>query len=81
MCFAEPGRIVSTDGSMARVATGAGEIDVSLVVLVAQGEHVVVDDWVVAALGLAIERITEQDGRRLADEQRLLLGDAGRHVG
>lgn len=81
MCFAEPGRIVSTDGSMASVATGAGNVDVGLVVLVAQGEHVVVGDWVVVALGLAIERITEQDGRRLADERRVLLEDAGRHVG
>ena len=75
MCFAEPGQVVSTDGPMARVATIAGDVDVSLAVLNARGEDVDVGDWVVAALGLALERIAEHEGRRLLGERRRLLGD------
>lgn len=75
MCFAEPGQVVSTDGPMARVATIAGDVDVSLAVLNARGEDVDVGDWVVAALGLALERIAEDEGRRLLDERRRLQGD------
>ncbi len=77
MCFAEPGQVVSTDGSMARIATGSGEIDTSLAVLNARGERVEVGDWVVAALGLALELVAEDEGHRLLDERRLLLEGAG----
>jgi len=76
MCFAEPGRIVWTDGSIARVETSTGEIEVSLVVLRARSEHVGEGDWVVAALGLAVEHITEHDGRRLLDEHRSMFEGA-----
>ena len=60
MCFAEPGQVVSTDGSMARVVTSSGEIDVSLAVLSARGEQVAAGDWIIAALGLALEAVAEQ---------------------
>jgi hydrogenase maturation factor len=73
MCFAEPGQVVSTNGSMARLATAGGDIDVSLAVLHARGEHVAVGDWIVAALGLALESVAEPEGRRLLDERCLLL--------
>ena len=76
MCFAEPGRIAWTDGSIARVRTSTGESEVSLAVLRARGEQVSEGDWVVAALGLAIEHITEHDGRRLLDEHRALIEGA-----
>lgn len=77
MCFAEPGQIMWTDGSIARVDTSAGQIEASLTVLRARGDHVGKGDWVVVALGLAIEHITAVDGRRLLDEHRTLFADAG----
>ena len=57
----------------ARVATCNGEIDVSLAVLHARGERVTAGDWIVAALGLALERVDAVDGPRLAEERRTLL--------
>ncbi len=73
MCFAEPGQVVATDGSMAHLATAAGVVDVSLAVLVARGQHVAMGDWVIAALGLAIECVGPDEGRRLLDERNMLL--------
>ncbi len=74
MCFAEPGQVVSVDGDVAEVVVDGVAATVALSVVRAQGVELSPGDWVLVALGLALERITAARGAELvaavADLQR-----------
>lgn len=74
MCFTEPGRVASIDGSMVRVETADGLMDASLRVVEASGRTVGVGDWVLMSLGLVVEVVDEGEGRRLVEQMRELRG-------
>lgn len=74
MCFTEPGRVASIDGSMVRVDTPDGVVDASLRVIEASGRAVGVGDWVLMSLGLVVEVVDEQEGRRLFEQMHHLRG-------
>ncbi len=71
MCFAEPGRVSSVDGSIARVVTGDGICDASLRLVEAEGNVVGVGDWVLIALGLVVGVVDEEEGIARFDEMQL----------
>ena len=75
MCFTEPGRVASIDGSMVRVETADGMLDASLRVVEASGRTIGVGYWVLMALGLVVEVVDELEGRRLVEQMRELRGD------
>lgn len=68
MCFCDPGRVFSIDGSMARVATNDGLCDVSLRLIEAAGDRVQIGDWVMLSLGLVVSVVDEADGQAAFDE-------------
>jgi hydrogenase assembly chaperone HypC/HupF len=72
MCFSEPGRVRSIDGSMVRVETADGVFDASLRVIAAGGRAVAIGDWVLMSLGLVVEVVDECEGRALLDQMRAL---------
>ena len=77
MCLAVPGRVVSlTEDGLAPVGTvdfDGVRKEVSFACL----PEVEIGDYVVAHLGMAIDRLDEQDAQRLrADLERLRGGDA-----
>ena len=72
MCFSDPGRVCSIDGSDARVETSDGLRDVSLRLIEASGEHVEVGDWVLVSLGLVVSVVTEAEAQVLFDEMTAL---------
>ncbi len=75
MCLAEPGRVVSIDGSTARVVTIGGPIDVSLALLGPRLDDVERGDWVVVCAGVVLLVIPDADVSALLDERRF-LGEA-----
>jgi hydrogenase assembly chaperone HypC/HupF len=72
MCFSEPGRVRSIDGSMVRVETADGVFDASLRVIAAGGRAIAIGDWVLMSLGLVVEVVDECEGRALLDQMRAL---------
>lgn len=63
MCVAVPGRVVQLGDGRAVVDVGGAKREVSTVLLpdVKQGEYVLV------SLGMAVERLTEEEARTLQD--------------
>jgi hydrogenase maturation factor len=72
MCFTEPGRVQSIDGSIARVATADGVCETSLRIVEAEGRPVVVGDWVLTTLGLVVAVVDEREGMQLFEQARML---------
>ena len=72
MCFSEPGRVLSIDGSMARVDTADGVFDASLRVVEVGRRTVAVGDWVLMSLGLVVDVVDEREGRALVEQMRSL---------
>ena len=72
MCFSEPGRVRSVDGSMVRVETADGVLDASLRVLEAGGRTAAVGDWVLMSLGLVVDLVDEAEGYALVEQMRAL---------
>ena len=72
MCFTEPGRVISLDGSMVRVDTAEGVVDACLRVVEAGGRTVEVGDWVLMSLGLVVDVVDECEGRALVEQMRSL---------
>ncbi len=70
MCLAEPGRVLSIDGSTARVATIGGPIEVSLALLGPRFDDVRSGDWVVVSAGLVLLVIPDANLPALLDERR-----------
>jgi hydrogenase assembly chaperone HypC/HupF len=68
MCFSDPGRVCSIDGSNARVLTTDGEHDVSLRLMDAAGERVAIGDWVLVSLGLVVSVVDEASAKILFNE-------------
>jgi hydrogenase assembly chaperone HypC/HupF len=79
MCFAQPGRVISIDGSIVEVLTDRGNAHASLVVLEAAGESIEVGDWVLLSLGLVLQRVSERDGQALFDELREMAEQGNAH--
>lgn len=79
MCFGEPGRISTIDGSNATVDTLDGELEVSLMVLRAQHREVRPGDWVLVSLGLAIDTMCQDDALAMR-AQLAAFHDADRAV-
>ncbi len=65
MCFGEPARVITIDGTDATVDTLDGPLEVSLVVLTAQHHTVQPGDWVVVSLGLAIDTLDRAEAADL----------------
>jgi hydrogenase expression/formation protein HypC len=79
MCFSDPGRVCAIEGSQARVRTGDGEHEVSLRLMEASGEHVVVGDWVLVSLGLVVSVVDDAAAAEtLFDEMTELRRGRGR---
>lgn len=72
MCFSDPARICSTDGTTARVLTTDGIREVSLRVIESAGERVEVGDWVMVSLGLVVSVVGEAEAKALFNEMTLL---------
>lgn len=72
MCFTEPGRVRSIDGSMVRVETVDGVLDASLRLVEVGGGVVAVGDWVLMSLGLVVDVVDEHEGRALLEQMRSL---------
>ncbi len=72
MCFTEPGRVRSIDGSMVRVDTVDGVCDASIRMVEAAGTTVTVGDWVLMSLGLVVDVVDEAEGRALLEQLREL---------
>jgi len=72
MCFTEPGRVRSIDGSMVRVETVDGVMDASLRLVEVGGGAVAVGDWVLMSLGLVVDVVDEHEGRALLEQMRSL---------
>ena len=72
MCFSEPGRVRSIDGSMVRVETADGVLDASLRVLEVGGRTVAVGDWVLMSLGLVVDVVDDAEGCALVEQMRAL---------
>lgn len=68
MCFAEPGRVSSVDGTMVRVLTSDGAVEASLRLVEAEGRPVAVGDWVLVSLGLVVSMVDEATGQILFNE-------------
>ena len=77
MCFGEPGRISTIDGSNATVDTLDGALEVSLMVLRAQHREVRPGDWVLVSLGLAIDLMDQHEALAMR-AQLAELHDIGR---
>ena len=77
MCFSDPGRICSIDGSVARVLTTDGLHDVSLRLVEAAGERVDIGDWVLVSLGLVVSVVEESEAQILFDEMMALRRGVG----
>jgi hydrogenase assembly chaperone HypC/HupF len=76
MCFTEPGRVGSIDGSTARVTTSEGLRDASLRLIEAEGRSVDVGDWVLVSLGLVVDVVDADVGRTLYDEVKSMRSEA-----
>lgn len=74
MCFSDPARVCSTDGSTAHVCTPEGIREVSLRVIEATGERVEAGDWVLVSLGLVVAVVDEAEGLSMFDEMVRLRG-------
>ena len=72
MCFTEPGRVTTIDGSMVRVETADGVLDASLRLVEAGGRAVGVGDWVLMSLGLVVDVVDEDEGSALLEQMRSL---------
>ncbi len=75
MCFFDPARVCSTDGTTARVLTTDGIREVSLRVIEAAGERVEVDDWVLVSLGLVVSVVDEAEAKVMFHEMAMLRRD------
>lgn len=67
MCLGIPGRIVETDGLMARVDVGGTKKEASLMLL----DGVAVGDYVIVHAGFAIQKVDEEEAEeslRIVDE-------------
>jgi hydrogenase assembly chaperone HypC/HupF len=78
MCFAEPGRVSSIEGSMITVLTSEGPTEASLRLVEAEGQPVVVGDWVLVSLGLVVSVVDEAAGRALFNEMTAIRQDLDR---
>jgi hydrogenase assembly chaperone HypC/HupF len=72
MCFSDPARVCSTDGTTARVLTTDGIREVSLRVIESAGERVEVGDWVMVSLGLVVSVVGAAEAKALFNEMALL---------
>lgn len=72
MCFSDPGKVCSIDGSTARVMTDDGLHDVSLRLMAAAGEPVAAGDWVLVSLGLVVSVVDEEEAKILFNEMTAL---------
>lgn len=72
MCFSNPAKVCSIDGSTARVITIDGLQDVSMRLMQAADEPVAVGDWVLVSLGLVVSTIAETDATTLSNEMAAL---------
>jgi hydrogenase assembly chaperone HypC/HupF len=74
MCFFDPGKVCSIDGSTARVMTNDGLHDVSLRLMEAAGAPVAVavGDWVLVSLGLIVSVVDEAEATTLFNEMTAL---------
>jgi hydrogenase assembly chaperone HypC/HupF len=72
MCFSDPARVCSTDGTTAHVLTTDGIREVSLRVIEAAGERVEVGDWVLVSLGLVVSVVGEAEAKVLFNEMSML---------
>lgn len=77
MCFADPAQIDSIDGDIATVRHADGSSRVSVLPLRALPRPVQPGDWVLVSLGLAIDAISEDEGRFLLDQLRDLRRAVG----
>ena len=74
MCFTDPGQVTAIDGSIARVRTVDGVIEVSLRLVEAGGGQVCVGDWVLVSLGLVVDVVDAAAGQMIFDEMFALRG-------
>ncbi len=72
MCFSEPGKVCSIDGSTAGVMTYDGLHDVSLRLMEAAGEPVAAGDWVLVSLGLVVSVVDDEEAKILFNEMTAL---------
>jgi hydrogenase assembly chaperone HypC/HupF len=72
MCFSDPARVCSTDGTTARVLTTDGIREVSLRVIESAGERVEIGDWVMVSLGLVVSVVGAAEAKALFNEMALL---------
>lgn len=79
MCLSELVRLVevSADGSRATGESPAGPTEVSLAVLALDGVAVRPGDWVIAATGLAVERVSEADAAAITSARASLTAPHG----
>jgi len=66
MCFADPARVLDVEGDTATVDVDGVTTSAGLSVVRAQGVEIAPGDWVLLALGLVLERISEADGLELS---------------
>lgn len=74
MCFADPAKVFSIDGSTARVMTDDGLQDVSLRLVEAAGDVVRPGDWVLVALGLIVSVVDDDDAQILFNRRTAIRG-------
>jgi hydrogenase assembly chaperone HypC/HupF len=67
VCLSDPARVVSVsdDGAEALVRMRGALRRLSVALLTLEGETVVPGDWVLASVGMALERIDEAEARDL----------------
>ncbi len=72
MCLDNVGRVLATDGELARVAFDEVQRTVSLVLLQADGVSVEPGDWLLTHTGLAVQRLDPHAARRMVAEVRAM---------
>ncbi len=72
MCLDTVGRVVATDGQMARVAFDGIERDISCVLLAADGVPVAPGDWLLTHTGLAVQRLDADTAEQMVDQMRTM---------
>lgn len=60
MCLAVPAKILSINGTSAKIDLAGTQREASLMLL----ENAAVGDWVIVHAGFAIEKITEEDAQQ-----------------
>ncbi len=78
MCLDTVGRVVSTDGAVARVDFEGARRSISLVLLCADGVPVAAGDWLRTHTGLAVERLDPGLAEAMVAQARTIRGEVER---